>query len=117
MPQRLKTRIGWRTKTQKNTEEAKIGKIARAEVTPPLPPWMRHDNLTIAYTPLQKKKSDYQPEELKSIALQKILSYNAKTTIYTDGSTSGKQENGGAGVFIIAYEGEEILKSSVLNVN
>ena len=48
VPQRLKTRIGWRTKTQKNTEEAKIGKIARAEVTPPLPPWMRHDNLTIA---------------------------------------------------------------------
>ena len=113
VPQRLKTRIGWRTKTQKNTEEAKIGKIARAEVTPPLPPWMRHDNLTIAYTPLKKKKSDYQPEELKSIALQKILSYNAKTTIYTDGSTSGRQENGGAGFFIIAYEGEEILKRSV----
>ena len=113
IPMRLTTRPGWRSKTKEKSAHSDHWDVARAEITPPLPPWMTLDNLKIEYTPLQKKKTEYKPEELRTIALEKIMSYGMKTIIYTDGSTSGRQENGGAGIFIKAYEGEETIRRSI----
>ena len=48
--------------------------------------------LEVQYVELTKKKSEYRPEQLKQITLEKIDSIKANLTIYTDGSTSGNQE-------------------------
>ena len=42
----------------------------------------------------------HKPEHLKQIMMEKIQSMEPNLTIYTHGSTSEEQENGGAGVTI-----------------
>jgi ribonuclease HI len=69
-------------------------------------------NLSIQATPLDKKKDDYNPEELRRIAIEKIDSIEADIAIYTDGSTDGNQESGGAGIYIETATGEELLRQS-----
>ena len=54
---------------------------------------------------LEKKKQLYDKEDLKKLALHKISSIEANIHIYTDGSTSGNQINGGAGVHIEYVDG------------
>ena len=63
-------------------------------------------------TPLGKKKSEYSVADLRKVALDTIMTYKTKFIIYTDGSTDGNQENGGAGVFITNADGENVLRLS-----
>ena len=63
------------------------------------PPWQTLTNLTVDMVTLEKPKAEYSQEELKTRALAKIDTIAADYTVYTDGSTNGQQENGGAGVF------------------
>ena len=49
---------------------------------------------------LEKKKTDYSEAELKEMAMARIEEISKGLEIYTDGSRSGKQENGGAGVYV-----------------
>ena len=49
---------------------------------------------------LPKKKEDMTREEMHELTENKMASMEADIHLYTDGSTSGKQENGGAGVYI-----------------
>jgi len=105
----LKTRHGWRIKTKMRALEFDV---PVATESPMIPPWLTFPNLSIQSTPLEKKKDDYQPEELRTIALAKIDSIEAHIAIYTDGSTDGNQERGGAGIFIETASGEELLRQS-----
>ena len=95
-PIRLKTRLGWRKKT--SDRMSKIN-IHREVSTPHLPPWKKL-NLTTDKVPLDKPKDEYSAEELLRISTEKIESFNRELTIFTDGSTNDKQENGGAGVYV-----------------
>ena len=49
---------------------------------------------------LSKPKDQYTSEELKALTEQKLDTIEAEIFIWTDGSTSGSQERGGAGVYI-----------------
>ena len=61
---------------------------------------------------LPRKKEDMSKEEMYKLTEEKIKSIKADIHLFTDGSTSGKQENGGAGVFIQNAEtGEEIYSA------
>lgn len=66
--------------------------IKRDTITPPIAPWKTMTQLEVQHVELTKKKSEYRPEQLKQITLEKIDSIKANLTIYTDGSTSGNQE-------------------------
>ena len=106
---RLRTREGFRHQTIGRIDK----NITRAPATPPLPPWLTHDNLSVHVVPLEKKKSEYEAEELLRLSLETIESFQADFNIYTDGSTDGQQENGGAGVHIETGDGEVIERISV----
>ena len=95
-PPRLKTRQGFRYKTGKLMADLNIHREQQAK---PVPPWYEIE-LTFERVQLEKRKEDYTDEELKTRALEKIESLACRVTIYTDGSTDGNQENGGAGVYI-----------------
>ena len=92
---RLKTRKGLRHATDEYPGEANF---ARAVSRPCLPPW-RRTKITFDKVPLDKKKSEYSTEELRTRTEEKIKELEAEAVIYTDGSTSGRQENGGAGMY------------------
>ena len=62
IPARIKTREGWRVKTKQNPEAFET---PVASTTPLIPPWLNFPNLSIQATPLEKKKDDYNPEELR----------------------------------------------------
>ena len=94
---RLKTRHGWREKSRKDQEQNQY-KIQQLE--PPLAPW-RTTGLLFDEVKLSKKKDQYTTEELKRLTEARIQEINSEVVIYTDGSTGGNQELGGAGVFII----------------
>ncbi len=57
---------------------------------------------------LEKKKAECTEEQLKAIATAKINSYVVNYRIFTDGSTDGKQTNGGAGTYIEDADGREV---------
>ena len=59
---------------------------------------------------MTKKKVEYSEEELKLRTMEKILSIEADFRIYTDGSTSGNQVNGGAGIYIEDVNGIVVYK-------
>ena len=109
IPARIKTRHGWRIKTKMRAMEFEV---PVATESPLIPPWLTFPNLSIEATPLEKKKEDYQPEELRAIAMAKIDSIEADIAIYTDGSTDANQERGGAGIYIETATGEEVLRQS-----
>lgn len=105
---RLTTRFGWSHQTQKRARELGLDTITRETTTPPIPPWETFDNLSIRYVELEKKKSEYKPQELRRMSLEQIEAIDTDLTVYTDGSTSGNQEKGGAGIYIHDRNGETI---------
>ena len=96
VPSRLGTRHGWRTMTQ---ERAPCN-FMREETGAPVPPWRNFPQLNVDYVPLEKKKSEYTPEALRALSLEKIGTYDFTHAVYTDGSTGGDQTMGGAGVLV-----------------
>ena len=69
-------------------------------------------NLSVRYVRLEGKKKDIPPEQLKRATIKEIESIKADLIIYTDGSTSGQQENGGAGFSVQTNTGEVIEELS-----
>ena len=57
---------------------------------------------------LEDKKSKYSETELREKAEKKIGELEAVHKLYTDGSTDGNQEKGGAGLFVTDENGHEI---------
>ena len=92
---RLKTRLGWRHLAKKMDV---FKSVIKAEQQPS--PWTQYKNVKIEKVELEKKKAEYTEEQLKAIATAKINS--------TDGSTDGKQPNGGAGTYIEDANGGEV---------
>ena len=76
-PPALTTRKGWRHETGKMIRERGYDDIMRDTITTPTKPWQTFPNLIIDYVPLEKKKSDYSPEDLRQAAIQKIESIPA----------------------------------------
>jgi len=66
------------------------------------------EKIDIKETKLQKAKNEYTDQELKIITEQHITELNSDFYIYTDGSTSKTQENGGAGMTVYNKEGNKI---------
>ena len=93
---RLKTRQGWRERTKPNATDKEY---KLEELKPPLEPWMS-TNLRFETVTLTKPKEQHSKEELKLKTDNKLAQMDADVTIWTDGSTNGRQEKGGAGVFI-----------------
>ena len=93
---RLKSRIGWRelTNRRKDKETYNVEMLK-----PPLEPWIR-TRMKFEAVPLEKPKENYTKAELKIRTEEKISRMEADVMIWTDGSTSGQQELGGAGVLI-----------------
>ena len=100
---KLKTRQGLRHATESYPEEANFD---RATTKSMYPPW-RITRLVFDKVPLEKKKEEYTDEELRRMTEEKIEGLWAETVMYTDGSTSGKQENGGAGLYVQRQDGVE----------
>ena len=108
-PARLKTRLGLRkTSTERMNNMAVKREIPKHH----LPPWKRLDLLTVDAVALEKPKEEYTSEELKRLSMEKIQSFDTETTIYTDGSTSGAQVDGGAGILIMDENGRTLLEAS-----
>ena len=61
---------------------------------------------------MDKPKNKYTEEELLVISTMKINSLEREITVYTDGSTDGHQEKGGAGVYIHDATHSTILEES-----
>ena len=106
---RLKTRLGWR---KTSGDRMRNLRIVRETTTHHLPPWKNLDMLTTDVVPLERPKDEYTPEELKDISLEKIRSFESEFIIYTDGSTSGSQLDGGAGVLVLDNNGHTTLEAS-----
>ena len=107
---RLKTRLGWRHTTSERM--SKFNDLARDTTSPHLPPWRKAQNLKIERVELEKPKKEYTEEELLLMSTVKINSLEREITIYTDGSTDGNQEKGGAGVYIHDATSSTILEES-----
>ena len=65
-------------------------------------------NATITGVELEKNKEDYTLEELARETEEKIAEIDADIELYTDGSTSGNQQKGGAGVFAQDWNGNTL---------
>ena len=105
---RLKSKVGWRTETEKMANEQMNRNIGKATVYP-----MSPLNLTITEVKLTKKKDEHTKEELQRLTECKIAEIDAEVEVYTDGSTAGNQQNGGAGVFIQDRNGNTLLERAV----
>ena len=107
VPPRLKTRHGWRSITTCQHDD-----IYRDTTTPPTPPWRSSANFKVDYVNLEKGKANYTSQELKTVSQEKIESYQVDYTIYTDGSTNDRQENGGAGYYAEDANGQAVANRS-----
>ena len=107
---RLKTRLGWRHTTSERM--SKFKDLSRDTTSPHLPPWKKAGNLKIERVELDKPKNEYTEEELLVISTMKINSLEREITVYTDGSTDGHQEKGGAEVYIHDATHSTILEES-----
>ena len=101
----LKTRLGWRNKT-KEKEFCRVENMFKQQPSP----WTQFNNVMIDKVELTKKKTEYSNEQLKALATTKIESYTTNYTIYTDGSTDGKQVDGGAGTYVEDAQGREVAR-------
>ena len=93
--QRIKSRVGWREETKEQAAIKINRNIKRTSVDPMTPL-----NIEITEVSLEKKKECYSEQELRQRTELKIAEVDADVEIFTDGSTSGNQQNGGAGIFI-----------------
>ena len=109
MPTRLKSRKGFRAKT---SQSFPFKDLPRETTTPRVEPWLSLPNLRFEVVQLEKKKEDYKKEELREMSIEKISTLNKDVNVYTDGSTSGKQTRGGAGIFIENNNGDILHKES-----
>ena len=108
-PNRLITREGWSHSVMRRP----IHEVTEDEQNIPLiPPWYHPNNLEFAHVELEKPKAEYTPAQLKEKTLQKILDTAADYTVYTDGSTDSKQEDGGAGIFVHDANNNTLLEKS-----
>ena len=105
---RLTTRIGWRNLTKPMMAEFECN---RQTPKTRVQPW-RRINANFTKVILEKKKENYTTEQLKQMTLDKIEEVNADVELYTDGSTSGTQLNGGAGISIRDKEGRTLNEVS-----
>ena len=105
----LKTRHGWRYHTGPSMEQFNCN---RNTPSVNIAPWMKM-NVTFETVEMKNKKDEYSLERLKGLTQEKIAEIAADIEIYTDGSTSGQQRNGGAGIFIRSKEGSTIEKMSL----
>jgi len=69
------------------------------ELRPPLAPW-RETKLQFEEVKLCKRKEEYTVQELKQMADECVGKIETEVIIFTDGSTDGSQNKGGAGVYI-----------------
>ena len=95
-PVSLKSRKGLRHATKDYPQQANF---ARDTSRPFLPSW-RNTTIKFERVQLEKKKNEYDEDELKARTEEKIAELEAEAIIYTDGSTSDRQEYGGAGAYI-----------------
>ena len=101
VPPRLETRHGFRNMTKPRMEK---WDIQRDITTGTTAPWLTMDNIDVQYVPLDKKKSEYTSDQLREIANTKISEFNVPVQIFVDGSTSGDQRYGGAGIYVTTKE-------------
>ena len=90
--------------TRFDYKRALKGKIA--------PPW-KQANINLEAVELENKKSEYTEGELNRRAIEKNTELRKNLEIYTDGSTIGRHEKGGAGVFIRDSDGVKISEESI----
>lgn len=81
--------------------------LKRAPRPKPTAPW-RTAGIEFEKVELEEKKSSYTEQELREKALKKIEEVKTVLRLYTDGSTSGNQEKGGAGLYVTDGEDHEI---------
>ena len=94
-PVKLKYRKGLRHATQ---GYQRLANFARGMSRSFLPSW-RTTTIKFDRVRLEKKKNEYSEAELRARTEEKIAELDAEAIIYTDGSTSGYQEYGGAGAY------------------
>ena len=94
-PPTLKSRHGFRHRAEKQSVICH-----EPEGHNQIDPWICFGNVTTEKVALNKKKCEYSEEQLKALATTKIVTYNVDYRIFTDGSTSGQQCNGDAGIYI-----------------
>ena len=92
---RLTTRLGWRHMVQ-NIQPMNY---RVEELRPPLAPW-RETKLQFEEVKMCKRKEEYTVQELKQMADESVGKIETEVIIFTDGSTDGSQNKGGAGVYI-----------------
>ena len=102
---RLQTRKGWRHATKPLINQH----INRDTPTTATNPMMKIRAKTTEVE-LKKNKCEYTEDELARMTELKMAEINADIEIFTDGSTSGAQENGGAGIFIQDKNGNVLLE-------
>lgn len=103
--------MGWRHHTGNAKDTIKFRPINRDIPRTLVPPW-NQPNVEITSVKLERKKEQYSKEELKSRTEEQIDKIKADIQIYTDGSTSGKQANGGAGVTVVDDKGNTLYELS-----
>ena len=106
--QRLKSKTGWRSETNWMAKEELCRETGKTTVYPMVP--LKLETTAVELT---KKKENYTEQELQRQTECKIAEVDADIEIYTDGSTAGNQQNGGAGVFAQDKEGNVLLERSV----
>ena len=105
--QRIKTRVGWREMSQEQARKECNRSTEKARVDPMTPL-----NIEMTEVKLEKKKDEYNEQQLRERTELKIAEIDADIEIYTDGSTSGNQQKGGAGIFVQNREGACLLEMS-----
>ena len=105
---RLKTRKGWRNFTSSLIRKD-INRDTPITTTNP----MMKIRAEMTEVVLEKKKEEYRKSELTMMTEVKIAEINADVELYTDGSTSGVQVNGGAGIFVQDSSGNVLLEKAM----
>ena len=103
--QRLKSRFGWRLKTAPKMNRTLNRNTPKMTTNP-----MMSMKAKIESVELKKSKKKYTLEELARETELKISEINADIELFTDGSTSGNQQNGGGGVFAQDRNGNTLLE-------
>ena len=108
-PNRLTTREGWTHSVMKRQMQI----ITEEEQDlPTIPPWEKLENLNVDRVQFDKPKAEYTNHELREKAIEKITSIQADYIVYTDGSTSGNQANGGAGIYVEDNNNNAVIEES-----
>jgi len=100
---RLKTRKGWNCQMRKQNEE--YDRYKKDGYKHIVKPWVNYTrNIQFEKVKLIKSKKEHTKEELKHITEELLKEVRVDYKIFTDGSTSEVQKNGGAGICILDKE-------------